>query len=353
MFDRPRRIARFSARRWLVVMGLSLGLVVALVSTVETASWQIRASELRWRWAAGSLSFVVLAVALRGFRLQILAQHGSCFASSSRWSHVAAVHQLLFTTLPSGFGDVSFPMLVAKTCQLSMGTGLRVLTLYRLHDLLLLAALLLWGLTGLPMTRGCQFVCIAAGCMLAATPALISPVRLGTLFDVACRWLAPVTRWQLGGKLAARCQFMLEAAIQSPQTSPRVVTHRRDLAQVALAMATWACALGNYACLFRMVGMTPPFVHLLLIVGGLNLSGALAAFAIGGIGVGESALAGILMLLGFSMADAIPISLIVRPAALISILTGSALVACLGMRPNRQAEEAKAWEDGGAVHAIE
>jgi hypothetical protein len=73
-----------------------------------------------------------------------------------------------------------------------------------------------------------------------------------------------------------------------------------------------------------------PLDGVCLIIGGLNLCGAVAGLSIAGVGVGETALTGLLVMLGFPPAEALSTSLVVRPAALASVLvTGLAItVSC-------------------------
>ncbi len=62
------------------------------------------------------------------------------------------------------------------------------------------------------------------------------------------------------------------------------------------------------------------FVPLLLVVVGMNLIGAVAAFTIAGIGVGEGGMAAILVALGFGAPESIAMALIVRPATVLMVL---------------------------------
>ncbi len=84
--------------------------------------------------------------------------------------------------------------------------------------------------------------------------------------------------------------------------------------------------MAAFAALFRMAGLALSPAELMFVVGGLNLCGALATFTFAGLGVGESALAGLLMLLQFPTEQAVPVALVVRPAALVNTLLSSAIV---------------------------
>ncbi len=95
-----------------------------------------------------------------------------------------------------------------------------------------------------------------------------------------------------------------------------------------------------------MIGLVFNFQEIILIVAWLNLAGAFAAITIGGLGVAETALAAILIFMGFEPEQAVPVSLIVRPAALANVIICCGLVewycrtGILGrLAPNGQADE--------------
>ncbi len=76
-----------------------------------------------------------------------------------------------------------------------------------------------------------------------------------------------------------------------------------------------------------MAGLPLPPFKIAFVVGGLNLFGALTAFSIGGLGIGETTLAGILMAIRVPPDQAIATALIVRPSALANVLVCGGLIA--------------------------
>ncbi|MCA9150125.1 MAG: flippase-like domain-containing protein [Planctomycetales bacterium] len=334
--------------RWIVAILLTIGTLTLLISMVDTSALAARARLLDWSWTLGSFGFVSLGVVCRALRLQWLTRTAGNGPSLKSWTYVASVHQLLFTTLPSGLGDIGFPVLVARTSRIPVTRGALLLIVYRLQDFALLLATLSFALAANSQFISARIVFLTIGVFGAAISLAVTVRFLQRLAAICSQRLRPLEHRRLIGKFVRAIE-----ALDSPAAKREAdcdVTIESRLLLALLTAATWACAVGNYSCLFRFAGLPLPMTHLMLIVGGLNLCGALAAFAIGGIGIGETALTGLLFALGHPMAEAVSVSLIVRPAALISILMMSGIMAGLCVSPHGQAEEVKSREDGCPIH---
>jgi uncharacterized membrane protein YbhN (UPF0104 family) len=320
---------RGRAFRLVLTTLVSLGSLAALLWLAEPSHLVTRLREIQPVWAASACGFVGANMVLRGWRLQLM--HGSDRWCSPRrqWLRTAAVHQMLLSTLPSGLGDIGFPVLVKRNCGLSLPAGARLVAVYRLQDVWVLSGLLAFGLLHFATRQTVRPVWFAAGLGVATVALICSDALAHAMLTRLAKCCRAVSKMRGVGAAASYAARLLEDALEVQ----RATSWGQRLAAVMLTLFAWTCSIGGFACLFAMVGVSLSFDELCLILGGLNLSGALAGLSIAGVGVGETALTGLLVLLGFPPAEALSTSLVVRPAALASVLvTGLAISVSCGER---------------------
>ena len=318
--------------KYLVSMAASAGLLLLLFAHVDPA-------DLASGWKRIAPGYVLLALTsfigvliVRGLRLRRLAQMPGRRDDRFIWVRLAALHQILFSVMPSGLGDLGFPALAARLSACSGTAAARVLLVYRLQDLWLLVILAASGLLLQASATGVDPVLIAGGLVAAAVlllwsydlTRLIGLVILrhtdsgrGAQPDPFRHWLVPKVR-----------RVALE--LDHP------VDWGSRLHDALATLLAWALAAGSLWCLFAMIDITLGLGQTLLVIAGLNLVGAAAAFTIAGLGVSETGLAAILLALGFSAPEAIATALIVRPAALVNIVISCGFVeACFRLLRRR------------------
>lgn len=303
-----------SAKRvWIGVL-LAMALCGLLGYFCPTSVWKTIAA-IQPEWAVAALCCFVLNLFFRGARLAVLAG-GENQAAMFSWVHCAARHQLVFSILPSASGDIGFPFVANKLCGLNYGSGTRVIALYRFQDMVALAALLAFGTALISeYTALIVVACIAIPIALYWSDRLVGRVfRL--LFSAACH--VPRIR---------NCRLFLKIEnLISLQAQTTTTSNSTRVQLVIWTVMSWSMSTAAFWCLFTMVGENLSVGTTLIVVSGLNLFGTINALTIGGLGIGESALATILIYLGSSYDAAIATALVVRPSALIVTLSGCLLI---------------------------
>lgn len=294
-----------------------MGLMVPVLLGVGFLTW---GPSLDWSfidslqpgWFVCALCFSLGNLLCRGKRLSLLADEESS-ATLFSWTHCAARHQILFSLLPSAAGDLGFPYLCNKICSVDYKTGTRIVAQYRLQDLVALVALFALG-----------FALYLEYMALAFTVCLFIPVAFYWSEAIASRLMKTllhfVTRLRFfeGATIAAKLRAMTKVErVQSVSATQRALS-------AILTISNWAIASAMFWCLFKMVDQELGVGTILLVVAGLNLFGMFNALTVGGLGIGESALATILIYLGYDYKVAVATALVVRPCALVVTI-----VACL------------------------
>lgn len=283
----------------LVVVGASVSVslmaAVYLASGGEFATVSVASAV----WLVPMLAAHTLLVFARGRSFRLLSQ---CCEGRSTWEWIGlgGRHQAVFALLPSGTGDVVFPLLAQRMVGLEAARSVNLILQVRVRDGLILATI---GLTAL----------LSYGDLIAYTPILLV-VSLATLWysdDLIMMVLKPVlSRF---GQHQAVVRYA-NAIAQSYEHDPK-----RRASRVFWSSTVWICAITAVACACFAVNQSVHIREVLLIIVGINLAGALAP-AIAGLGVSEVGATAALVLAGFSLEEAASVGLVVRPLLLASVV---------------------------------
>lgn len=281
-------------------------------------------------------------IAARGWRLRTLSA-ADPDESPARWLRLAALHQAVFTLLPSGTGDLGYPMLAARITGTDPARALRALFIYRLQDLMALIAVGSCGLLllGAPLANGPLIVALAAlaaGAGLLAAPDLarFGLILLGQLLGATRFGHGAIDRWRASA--LAHVRLLTDGIPVGVRVRSAVAT-----------LMSWCAATASLWTLFYMTRMPLGVGEIMLIMAGINLVGALATFTVAGLGVSEGGLAVLLVLLGHPAGEAAAIALTVRPLALVNSLAVCGIAeAIVRFGPFRSVANRKAGETTGA-----
>ena len=277
---------------------LAIGVVAALVLVGVLAVYSgFRVED--WRnidpaFAALAVLASIGTVACRGFGYALYAPDNTI--ARGRWLDVGAQHQALFSLVPSGLGDLGFPVLANRHAGVSIATGAGIIGLARLRDILVLGAM-----------------------FLAAMPfAAVGP--WATLLPAAILLILALA---LEPALAALTGYVPKLAERLRAHSAPALWLRSK--RTALAAASWLAASAAVWCAFRAAGSVLAPAEAVLLIGGLNAAGILA-FTVGGLGIAELGAAAVLIWLGVTAEDATRTALTARPLLLCSVVLASALI---------------------------
>lgn len=311
----PKASGRWRPVRLLAAATISALSLALLIRLVDRASLDAAIRTLSPSSIGLASALFLLSIVIRGYWLRLLAPPGSARTGLTPWVRLAAAHQFAFMLLPSGAGDLGFPVLAGRLTGVGIAPALRMILCYRLQDLWVLAVL---GSSALAIVGfAAEASPFLLGVPLLAVPALVwssDLARLGVL--VLARLLHLAARFLRGERFS---RLVAAADRWSSELTAAMDAGLRFRAALACATA-WGATCAYVWVLFAMVGIVLSAVEVVAVVAGLNLAGALASFSIAGIGVSEGGLAAVLVLLGFHTQDALSTALVVRPIILLNAL---------------------------------
>ena len=249
-------------------------------------------------WRAIDPGFAALAVLAslvtvmaRGLAYALYAKAGN----KGVWLDIGARHQALFSLVPSGLGDLGFPVLANRHAGVTLGQGAGIIALARLRDVLVLGALFL---AAMPFSDVGPIATLAPAIALLGAALCLEP-----LISTIARHLP-----RIGDTLAHA---------SAPLSDRTKRTALATLSWLAASLAVWSA--------FRAAGTTLDPSDAVLLIGGLNAAGILA-FTVGGLGIAEIGAAAILIWLGTPPEDAARTALTARPLLLCSVVLACLLI---------------------------
>jgi len=257
-----------------------------------------------------TLILSVSTLLLRAVNFRLIAGH-LARPEFTGWMSLTANHQVLFSAIPSGLGDLSFPHLARAKTGLPLAHGARLIAVSRARDALSLLALATIGLA------------VEGRAPLAM--ALVSILFLLISFQLEPLAQRLLRRLPKQGKLAERLGALTRGTDQT------VHWHCR-LTRTGGSLAIWLSAAAAVGTAFASAGAALPPGDVLILIAGLNVVGLLAV-SIAGIGIAEAGAAGILIWLGWTAETAATTALIGRPVLLVCVLAASGLVALTAWLP--------------------
>jgi uncharacterized protein (TIRG00374 family) len=272
--------------------------------------------------AASAMFFANLAI--RAVRLILLSSDRGSFAGFLPWLRLSVVHQAAFMVLPSGFGDLGFPMLAKRIVGVAGTRAARTVLIYRLQDAWVLLMIGILGVTLMSVQIDRQPVLVVAIVLLTGA-GLVWSADLARWAAIAIARMLSCLVLVLKNQRFARIYQSLTDFAES--VAQPIATRHRLLTALA-AVGCWSAAAASAWVIFDMIGTGLEPVEILVIVAGLNLAGAFASFTIAGFGISEGGLAGALLLLGYGAAEAVAIALVARPLLLINALFVCGVVEC-------------------------
>ncbi len=283
-------------------VGVAVTLIMLLIqlSGVELSRFQ----QVSPRHIALTLLFSILTLLLRAANFRLIAG-SDAHSSFGNWMSLTASHQVLFSAVPSGLGDLSFPHLARAKPGLPLLAAARLIALSRARDALSLLALAAFGLA--LEGRMPPWCALFSGIFLALS------LQLEPLIARLLRVLPQNTR------LATRLSQTVAPESLAPGWHCRIT---RSFGSLAIWLSAAAAVGASFAAAATVLAPGDVFV----MIAGLNVVGLLAV-SIAGLGIAEAGAAAILIWLGWSPDGAATAALIGRPLLLVCVLLACALVA--------------------------
>lgn len=224
--------------------------------------------------------------------------------------HVTASYNFLTAILPAGSGELSYPLLLKQKTGSSIGFGLHSVLVTRIADLLVivLGCIYSWALLipFIPMQ-------------------LVIVITAGTIFIVSvCFYYGEASKHldDFIHMVEVKTKFKPLRAVgnilNDMNGEYRTLKKEKMIYKILLCSCfQWILAFLSFYLIFRAFNTEITFLQALYIVTSLNLLSILPVNTIGGIGIKEAALAGLLLLIGFGKEEALSLGILVRLMSLL------------------------------------
>lgn len=313
----PPALAIADSRSALRVLGAALVSAAILALLLLLMPWR----EVVRLWQHVSPAALVAAAAalgatyvVAGIRLATMLPHGAGglrgYVAASLW------HGLGMIVLPVRLGELALVDGLKRYAGVGAGGGLAVLLVQRIYDLLVVVLAFAVGvvalLAGHPPT------------LLALAAALVVLLLLARFLD---RLLGIGAAWLAGG--GGRVRTQLHAVLVEAQDAAASLATERVPVVIAGTVAFWVADFFALWLIFRAFDVAPGALTVLFLGAGLALVHAVPLPTIGGLGLAESGLAGLLTLTGMPAATALGVGVSVR----LTLLGLHGVVIALGLPP--------------------
>ena len=308
---------------WLISLAVSAGTIAILVKITDI-------NLITERLQNANLFFIGLFIIMdfcvgfcRAVRLWFLLRITQTTSMIS-CLRLTLIHQAVFVIAPSGSGDLAFPVLGKMITKSSIKEAISVLISLRLQDLSILI-----GIAG--------FACFYIFDLIPPKNDLILAIIWLTIGFILTLYATKLNK-QIGRLLNFTKKKFDILRKEAPAKGETVhVDATLSLNEIylsaAITLLSWVLTGVMVWSLFMGFNFELSWQMVFYIVAGLNLVGALAITTIGGLGITELGLAGLLITLSVPSSIAVPIAMVARPTLLVTtVLFG--LAALIGVKRN-------------------
>ncbi len=310
---------------WLISLAVSAGTIAILLNIADTSliTERLQNADLIFIGLFIILDFCVgLCRAVRLWLLLRITQSTNMIACL----RLTLIHQAVFVIAPSGSGDLAFPILGKMITKSNIKEAISVLISLRLQDLSILI-----GIAG--------FACFYIFDLKLPVNDLVVAICWLTTGFILTIYATKLNNWI--GKLLIYIKKMFDTIRKASPAKDQYKSTQNNasLPQIEIYLSTlmtllsWVLTGVMVWSLFMGFNVELSWQMVFYIVAGLNLVGALAIATIGGLGITELGLAGLLITLSIPGSVAVPIAMVARPTLLVTtILFG--LTALIGVERN-------------------
>lgn len=296
----------FAKRRtWLVSGCVSLVLIVVLLLPADGGAIVRLLGQLDPIHLSGAVILLAMTNVFHAERLAVLIGDR---VATDWWSRMALTlrYGLYVAVLPARLGEVAYVLRLRRDLGLRPSEGIALTAQQRLLDIVVLGSLTVVTGAALasPDRSGAPIVLLGVGLATSAAMTVFHlPALLGVLIRVlrSCAWV-DTPRWRafLVGTIRGR-RWM------------RATGQRADVSRLAaFTVAEWAANIAAIALVVAAAGVRLSVVAFVTVAVAVVLSSALPLQAVGGIGVAELAMTGILLSFGVELDVAVTSALVMR-----------------------------------------
>lgn len=274
-------------------------------------------SQLDWRQAyahiltanAWLLGAAVAALGLdslaAAFRLRLLhdASHKQPYRQYLR---ITVMHAIYLNLLPARLGELAYLYLLRSDIGMSAGSAIANLLCQRLLDLIVVAAVFVAVTLTIGLTAGSMPAMLTIGAATMAF-ALFLLGKLEFVFRLIVRIGTTLVRWRrgLGG-------LVLLTGRQGIRWCTEISSRDLRAATIGFTLGSWGATFGAVYLALTAFGLAITPAEAGFIGAGLALAGVVPVPTIGGLGISEVSVVGMLIVLGHGADDAIAVGLVFR-----------------------------------------
>jgi uncharacterized membrane protein YbhN (UPF0104 family) len=295
---------------WAISVGFAAFMLWVLVSQIETAQLAELFAATSISGLLGVMVAYLITTWFRAARFRLLL--GPCTKTAS-WYRLTILHNFYFTFIPFKMGEASFIPLVKKK-GISLSHAAPALILGRIYEL---ASIVLFAIIG---SLGIQSE-------LSLWPIIVLMVLL-TLFIFKFQYVTGLALAVLNFlRKRSNCVFLGNVQKKLEESHQWIINSKNKSVSLFIQslLVTLSGSFSLYIC-FDAMGLAFGFLESVFLFTGMMLIGILGVFTIAGIGVSEVGLAGLLVLTGYTLEEAIPIALVARLYLLVITMATTALV---------------------------
>jgi uncharacterized membrane protein YbhN (UPF0104 family) len=304
---------------WAISILISLGLLFALFYNVDYQILGDLADQIEPLWLVLACGLYFLIFWARGMRYMNLleSQNGP---TGLKYLHLSLMHHLYLIILPAKGGELIFPWLSQSILGSGRTLNLVVLLITRLLDFGFIFIFVSWGLFAALLPDAPQLF------YFAATLLAIIFLMFGIRYQIVISGLLKI--FSILKQQGVNVEFFTRLHLRLLEAESLLRDQHDGKRQFLLFLWTaisWIVSVLGFWSLFRAFGYSIEPGTIIFLLGGINIIGILGVFSIGGLGIVEVGLSGMLILIGFDVQTGIALGLGVRLSMVIISLLVIAL----------------------------
>lgn len=314
---RERRSAVWIWGVSILVSGAALAWVL---SQVELSSLSRVLTDAKPGFLILALATMVTETTLAAVRLRVLLSPRPA-ATLIDCLKITSLHGVYLVLLPARIGELAYLLLLNRIALQRLGAAVGNLVYQRLSDAVVLAFLFTSTvlLAFMDHVESVLLWLIIAGGSAVVLACWLNLHRLMTMASVAgLRWF---------GRRARLARTVVLLALQARRWSRRITRIEVRLSVLALTLMAWLAAAATVVSLFHAFDAALGWQQMVLAGIAVQVIGAIPVYTVGGLGVAEAGLAGVLMAFDVETARAVTLALAVRLGLVLGQLAVLALVA--------------------------
>lgn len=305
---------------WWIGAFVTLALVAGLLLSLDFSGFSVLLADLSVPLLLIALAFLFGEATLTAIRIRMFAPTRPTLGAATSAN---AWYVILVLALPARMGDVAAVVVFERFLNLSRGASAISIVAQRLFDVISIAVIfLIVSIVAIDVVADgnidANVLPIAFGLVVLIT---LVVANLGIVLTITSRILLGQHRPRKGLR-----KLLLRLSLQARLWHRQFMNPTRALAAFLISLAKWGTTMAGIA--FTLMALNVPIETLQIWAASAvyNLMAIIPLHSIGGVGMGEVGLSGVLVSLGLSAGAAVGIALFVRVTLILFTVSYFAIV---------------------------